>query len=269
MRALSLSLVSIVCCAGLTGCRTAAVDRFAGRIDQVLATGEPAYWVNAPGLPPAGNPNAWYRDLQVILDAKPEDAKSVAPLLAEHRAAILQAERDLLLDVQRAMEKNQSGAQKWSLLSLSCGLARKNSDIQFAADLGLTTLYARRPVIAFDALPFNLCIAKLCRECGIQDAQPRSANPRIDWSRLNVRALDAIDALVSANGFERRYTDVFQRVSLRVQDYPSRAAFVTAAVDGIAEKGRQLDRARPALIITLRDKTKLPEAQPAPDVSPD
>ena len=263
-RLLFSSLLGLCFGLGLAGCRTAAVDRFNGPVDPVLNAGEPAYWINPPGAQSAADPNAWYRELQVVLTEKPADEKAIGPLLDPRRAAIKEASTELLLEVQRAIEKKHAGNDKWSLLSMSCGRAKKSSDIQFTAELGLTPLYARRPVIAFDNEPLNLCITKLCRECGVLDSQPRLANPHIYWRKLNVCALDALDALIDENGLQRRYMDVFQRVNLRVQDYATRAQFVTAAAGEIAAKGRLLNAARPALIVTAKDTSSQPPPPPAP-----
>jgi hypothetical protein len=254
--------VALVMCSALlfaAGCRTAAVERHTGRVETAISAGEPPSLVRAPG---AEDP--WYRSLQVVLDEKPKDDKELESLVEQGKPAAKSATLEVLQEIQKAIDAQRKPSDKWSVLSMTCGKTRRGSELQFNADVVITNLYARRPTISFNNVPLDLCVAKLCRECGIQDSQPKGYNPRIYWSKLNVSAIEALEAILGSHGFERRFSDVNHHVTLRVQDYPTRAGFVEAASNAILEKGKLLNQARPALLVVPTERSSESKSEPKP-----
>jgi hypothetical protein len=252
--AIRLRLATVAFAAGvlalLSGCRTADVQRHTEQVQPTVTAGEPAYIIHSQ----PGKTEPWYRELQVVIDHKPESEKETESIVAEHKAEISDASVALLEEVRKAVDEKRKPTDKWSLISMTCGRPKKGPEIQFNTDVALTKLYARRPVIAFNNVPLDICIAKLSRETGMQDAQPRNYNPRIFWSKTNVTAFEAIDDILKQNGFEKRISDAFHRVTLRLQDYKTRGEFVEAAVENIINKGKALNEARPAIVVTPKEK---------------
>jgi hypothetical protein len=248
----------------ISGCRKAAVERLdtglgGTTVQTGLVAGEPAYLLR----PANQTTEPWYRPMQIVLDKKAADQKELDEQLSAAHAPIAAEMKKLIAEVDQAVQNRRKPNDRWSVLLLSCGRAKKVSDILFNADVGLTKLYAKRPVIAFNEMPLDLCIAKLSRESGIHDSQPRGFNPRVFWSKTNVSAIEAYEGVLSAHGFEHKFTDVGYKVSLRLQDYETRREFIDAAVEAIMVKGKALNEARPAITVTPRE-TPAPEA-PAVD----
>ncbi|MFH0938436.1 MAG: hypothetical protein V1899_04040 [Planctomycetota bacterium] len=256
--ALKFILLPGLLCA-LIGCRSAVVEKHSRNLETTVTFTEPSYIIQVAATDTA----PWYRELQIVLNQKPKDENELASLIKEHKPKARTAVLALLQEIKIGVEARRKPADKWSLYTLTCGRARRTTEISFTAEVVLTLLYVRRPVISFNNLPLDLCIAKLSRESGMQDSQPRAYNPRIYWSKENVSAVEAINAVLAANGFERRYTDTYHRITLRAQDFDNRTAFVEASAAMIVEKGRLLNQSRPAIIVTSKEKTSEP-ALPAP-----
>ena len=261
----ALAILGAVCLLFLSGCRKAAVERHSERVDTAIVVNEPAYLVKPKVV---DNP-PWHRELQVVLDQRPENEKEVEALLADHNPAIARAATILLEDIQTAVNAKRQPQDKWSVLSLSCGRTRKTTDIQIGVDVGLTKLYARRPVISFNNMPLDICIAKLSRDSGLQESQQRNFNPRIYWSKTNVSAYEAMEAILTAHGYERKYTDTHYKLALRAQDHASREALIDAVVQAVTEKGKALNAARAGIVVTPKEKEEPAAPPPAPAEKPD
>lgn len=253
-----LAVIAIL--AVCSGCRKASVEQQTRRIETALLAGEPPHFVRAASAAPETQP--WFADLQIVLDEKPKDEKELEVLLEQHKPAAKNAIAALLQDIKTAVDGQRREQDKWSLLSMSCGKPRRSHELQFSADVVLTTLYVRRPAISFNNVPLDLSIAKLCRECGIHDSQPRGYNPRIYWSRLNVSAFEAIEAILNAHGYTRRFSEISQQIALKLNDFASREEFVKAAAQAALDAGKLINQARPALIVTAKERQ--PETPPAP-----
>ncbi|HYF48178.1 MAG TPA: hypothetical protein VEJ63_02155 [Planctomycetota bacterium] len=248
-------LSSAFCLLAVPGCRKAAVERHAPGVEPVLSTGEPAYIIRTQP-PKASEP--WYRPYQAVLDKKPETDQELDQLVAEKKPGLKEPAQSLMTEVRRAVEAQRKENDRWSIIAMTLGRPRKGPDVQFTADVGLTKLFARRPVIAFNNVPLDLGIAKLARETGIQDSIPRNYNPRVYWTKNNVSAYEAIDEILKQHGYARRFTDTIYRVSLRLQDYKSKEEFVEAAVETMLARGKDLNAARPALVVTPVEKSEEP-----------
>lgn len=245
----------------LSGCKKAEVDPTRPAVDPHVTILDPAYVVGP--LPADKDKIPWFRSLQIVLDAKPEE-KELEAVLAPRKAEIEKEYVKLLEEIRDQAGARQKPGGKWSVLGVSIGRgARRPGDIQFAADVGLTKLFARRPSIAFNNVPVENCVAKLCREIGIQESQPRGHNPPVVWNKTDVSAYEAIDSILAAHKFQHRFKDTHYKILLRLQDYPTRAAFIAAVTDEILAKGEALNSARPGLIVTPQQKG--PETPPAPE----
>jgi hypothetical protein len=277
-RAHAATLSALACIAGvlliLGGCRKAAVEPSVPKVDTRTSAGEPSYIIKPAesATPPREH---WYKDYQVVLEHKPETDAEAEKLAAEKKTDIARAVAPLLEEIRASVEMQRKASDKWSLLALTIQRGKKPSDINLIAEIGLTSLYARRPVIAFNNMPLDLCIAKLCRESGIQDAQQRNFNPRVFWTKNNVSAMEALDAVLNSNGFERKLTDTYYRSNFRVQDYDTREELLKAVVDAVIERGATMNAARPAVVVTPKEKAPKPAEEapkkpaPQPDVKPD
>jgi len=277
----------------LCGCRKAAVEPYQTTLQTRVLVNEPAYVMR-----PANETQApWHRDLQVVFDSRPADEKEMNAILADRKPIVSQAEQDLLQQVQNAVQGRRKPTDKWSVLSLSIGRARKASDILFSTEVVLTKLYAKRPAVALDNLPLEMCVAKLAREADLVYAQPRGHNPFITWSRTDVSAFEAIQEILSAHGLEPRYKNADYKISLRIEDQPkskeaggktqdaarkdapeplplylTRADFVKAASDAILEKGNAINKAPAAVTVSQKEtpapppetKDKTPAPAPPP-----
>jgi len=175
-----------------------------------------------------------------------------------------------LNEISKAVEDQQHESDKWSILSLSAGRAKRANEIHFGADVGLTRLYSHRPVINIVSEPLDISVAKLAREAGIQDAQTRGHNPPITWEKNDVSAYDALEAIVPGHGFDVKFTNTFYHIDLKAQDYNSRKEFIDAMASAILAKGKDLNNIRAAVVVTPRVKgpdTAIGETRPV-DVKP-
>ena len=251
----------------VSGCRKAAVDKpdenLGGQVQTNVVIGEPAYLLR----PQNQAEEPWYRSFQVVLEKKAADEKELEEMVNAGKAPVLAETRKLLEELNDELQDRRKANDKWAVLTVTCGRGKKVNEIYINADVGLTKLYARRPVIAFNEMPLDLCVAKLSRESGIHDSQPRGYNPRVFWSKTNVSAIEAYDGVLKAHGFEYKFSDVGSKLSLRLQDFESRQAFIDGAIEAILAKGKALNSARPAIIVSPRE-APAPADTPAKDGKP-
>lgn len=242
-----------------SGCRKAEVDRTANTISPSLNAGDPAYI-----LKPKNEAKApWYREMQVIFDERPTDEKQLEAYLVENRGPITTASTALLKEIADNIESQRRPTDRWSLLTCWCGRTKKGGEITFIADVGLTKVFTRRPAMSFQELPLELAVAKLARESGITDSVPRGYSPKVTWSETDISVKEAYDSFLPKYGFERKYTNISARVTLRLQDYASRQDFITAATNGIVAEGKKLNSLRGGIIVTPKDTTPQTPAAPA------
>lgn len=253
--------VSLTVMAGVlisaSGCRKAEVERTANTITPSLNAGDPAYILK----PKNENKAPWYRDMQVVFDQRPEDEKQLETFLATNRAPVSEASNVLLKEIADSVETQRKPTDRWSLLTVWMGRTKKGGEITMIADVGLTKVFTRRPAMSFQELPLELAVAKLARESGITDSVPRGYSPKVTWSETDISVKEAYDSFLPKYGFERKYTNISGRVTLRLQDYASRQDFLTAASNGIVAEGKRLNSLRGGILVTPKDTT--PEA-PAP-----
>ena len=251
----SLLFFLCLCAVFLGGCRKAQTRLDSPQeIDAAINVKEPPYLIQ----PSADSLKNWYHGMQIILDHPPKDNKELQAQIEAHKPEAAAAILEVLSEIKNSATAMRKPTDKWCLLSLSCGRVKRNGeDLIFTAEVGLASLYAKRPVIAFDNMPLEFCVARLARECGIEDSQKKSYNPYINWSKTNVSPLEALESIVDAYGFTSKFTDVSFRFSLQLQDYALRQTFVESAVAGIMEKGRMLNVAHPGLIIMPKHPPKV------------
>jgi len=245
-----------------SGCRRAAVEQFDPSVETRVTITDPAVYVRPQSN--TGEKDPWYRELQVVLDKPAASEQELNAKLDEEKPRVNEGLKKLLDDVAAAVQSHKNPSDKWSVLAISCGKTKKVGDLQLTADVGLTRLYAKRPVIAFNDLPLELCIAKLSREAGLQESQPRGYNPQVNWSQTNVSVLEAFETVLSDHGFEHKLSDSFYKAAVRVQDFASRQEFVDGASAAILLKGKNMNAARPAILVTHKEKP----APPPPPAEP-
>ncbi|HYG78517.1 MAG TPA: hypothetical protein VEK08_26195 [Planctomycetota bacterium] len=238
-----------------SGCRKAAVDRYNPTITTTISASDPAVFVRSEN-----DSQPWYRELQVVLEKQAADEKDLNAKIEQKRPEVTEASTKLLVELDRMIQAEKNANDKWSALTLTLGKGRKQGEILFSADVGLTRLYAKRPAIAFNDLPLELCVAKLARESGLHESQPRGYNPTVNWGKTDVSAAEAYEGVLRSHGFEHKFTDTLHRVALRLQDYSSRKEFLDAAVEQIKAKGKLLNSARPAVQVWPIEKAPQPEA---------
>jgi len=250
-----LKRVSLTVVAGVlisaSGCRKADVERTANTITPSLNAGDPAYI-----LKPKNEVKApWYRDMQVVFDQRPEDEKQLETFLSENRAPVSEASSALLKEIADSVETQRKPADRWSLLTAWQGRTKKGGEVTMIADVGLTKVFTRRPAMSFQELPLELAVAKLARESGITDSVPRGYSPKVTWSETDISVKEAYDSFLPKYGFERKFTNISGRITLRLQDYASRQDFVTAATNGIVAEGKRLNALRGGIVVTPKDTT--------------
>jgi len=245
----------------LPGCKNVDVQPHAPAPDAGATPLDPPYVLK----PEFEETPPWYRNLQVVLEQKADETELKA-IINSNREAVSKAQRELMDEIRQAAEARRQGSDKWTIHALYAGRGTKRpADVMINADVGLTKMYSKRPAVSFNNVRLELCVAKLCREAEIYDMQPKGHNPLVQWSKSDVSAYEALEGILAAHGYEGRFTDILHRCSIRAQDYPTREAFVAAAADAILAKGKELNAARPALIVRLKETS--PPAKPA-DVKP-
>jgi hypothetical protein len=241
-------------CLLFSGCRRAEVEPHAPKVETRMTTGDPPYAMRRANDPP------WYSDLQVLMDERPADEKELQQHITEHREEVKAALLATLNEILKSVEDQRHESDKWSVLAMTAGRSKHANEIHFTADVGLTRLYAHRPVINITDVPLDLCIAKLCREAGIQDAQTRGHNPTINWEKNDVAAYDALQAIVPSHGFELKFANTFYHLEMKAQDYNSRKEFIDAISSAIMAKAKDLNNIRAAVVIAPRQKQEKTEA---------
>ena len=244
---------------GVWGCRTADVQPGKPQFDTDVKILEPAYAMRRPAEQP------WYSNMQVLLDEKPVDEKDLETRINDGKPEVRKNTEELLQEIENKIEAERKPNERWSIISVQCGRGKKPNEIHFEAEVGITKLYTRRPSIAISGVPMDICIAKLCRESEVQDAQPKGHNPLVNYDKQNVSAFDAIEAILKANGFDSKYSDTSYKFSYKAQDYTSRKEFVDTVTKAILTKGQTLNTVKSALIVTAhvkdKDAAKTPDAK--------
>ncbi len=237
---------------GVFGCRTADVQPGKPQFDTDIKILEPAYAMRRPKDTP------WYANMQVLLDEKPVDEKDLETKINEGKPTVRKNTEELLQEIENKIDEQRKGNERWSIISVQCGRGKKPNEIHFDAEVGLTKLYTRRPAIAISGVPMDICIAKLCRESEVQDAQPKGHNPLVNYDKQNVSAYDAIEAILKSNGFDSKYSDTSYKLTYKAQDYASRKEFVDAVTTAVLAKGQTLNGVKSALIVSphVKDPTK-------------
>lgn len=254
-RLAALAGVAVMAGLALPGCRRAQVDNPTEPLEPVLTVRQSPPGETPPAAPGAAAAGAWYRELFGEPLGQPGETPAADPRV---KAVIVEVEtprtlgQAFLAEIRRAVEAQRPGDAGWSLLrlELSAPAGRSSSASQLSADLGLTALYERRPVIAFEQQTLEQCVGYMARLAGLRYAQlGRAQNPLVTWRRENVTLYEALRALLDERGFKVRFTDAGLGLTLPLKDRKTRDAFVAAAVAEILNQGRKLDRGLPALLV--------------------
>jgi hypothetical protein len=261
-RRFGLLLIALPALLFPAGCRKAEVERTTNTVTPTIHAGAPAYVLR----PKTDSRIPWYREMQVVFNDRPADEKELESYITENEAPVQDAVKQLLKEIVDTVEAQRRPADKWSLISIWCGRVKKGGEITVIADVGLTRLFTPRPVIAFQDLPLELAVAKLARETGITDSLPRGYSPRVTWSATNISVKDAYDGFLQVYGFERKFTDVSGRVTVRIQDFATRPECKNAVTDAIVAEGRRLNAAKGGIIVTPVDTT--PKTEPVAPAAP-
>jgi hypothetical protein len=248
-------LLLAVLALGICGCRTADVKPGKPEFDTDVKILEPAYAMRRASEAP------WYAGMQVLLDEKPVDEKDLTSKISDGKPEVRKNTEELLQEIENKIDEQRKN-EKWSIIAVQCGRGKKPNEIHFEAEVGITKLYTRRPSIVINGVPMDICVAKLCRESEVQDAQPKGHNPLVSYEKKNVSAYEAIDTILKTNGFDLKYSDTSYKVSFKAQDYASRKEFVDAVTQAILTKGRALNSVKPALVVSQHVKET-----PKPDES--
>ena len=250
LRALCISVATV---ALLAGCQRAEVGRAErDEVQPAMVVREPPVYVK----PPKSAETSWIDELRLQVDVPPAGPGPRAALVAERGQPVAKATAVLLETVRAAVEIRRKNSDKWSIVELSCGKARRSNELVFSAEVGLTKLYAKRRSITFTRVPLELCVAQLARESGISQTEVRSYNPIMTWQQNNVSAFEAIEALAASRDFDVKYTDAHFQVWLEPEKFKTQAQFVEAAVEAILQRGRVLNTGRPVVLATPRARAK-------------
>lgn len=208
----------------------------------------------------------WHEDLLVVLPSRPKGAEELKAAVAEHRGPAITAAEGLGREIDHACREILEKEGRWSVVDVSVGdsVSRHKGLIPVRVDIGLRTLYAYRPEIAFQDVPFDRVMTTLATQAGMRHGQAKYGNPLVSWRRQNVTTLDAIDAIADAHGFMRRYAGVTARIALQAREYETREAFFKALAAETEKAVANLARDVPAVLISPKTKTPKPEA---PDVA--
>jgi hypothetical protein len=272
------------------GCRRARVDKPTEPVEPSVQVSQlpppPKAAKAAPGATPAATP--WHRELLTGEDARPAmvvempgvsspaaeagakepEAKAGAPSAEPKSAAPAYGPgpAGLLEEIRAGIETRRNLQAKWSLLRLELSAPKPRNALQLAADVGVTSLYARRAEIAFERVPIEQCLTRLAKMAGMHYAQNvRVQNPLITWRRENVTVYAAIEAILQEHGFVPRYVSAGARLTFEPGDYPSREKFVAEAIAGVLRQGEKIEKGMPAVVVAPREA---PKAPPAPSTPP-
>jgi len=270
------------------GCRRARVDQPTEPVEPNVRIGElpaPPKAKAAPGATPPAPP--WHRELLTGEDLRPAvvvEMPGVSSPVAEAGAKEPDAKAEtqgagagsaapaygpgaagLLEEIRSTIETRRSPQAKWSLLRLELSAPKTRAVLQLAADVGVTSLYARRAEIAFEQVPIEQCLTRLAKMGGLRYAQNvRVQNPLITWRRENVSVYTAIETLLNEHGFAPRYVGAGARLTFEPGDYPNREKFVADVIDGVLKHGAKIDKGLPAVVVGPREAPKTPPAPSSP-----
>jgi hypothetical protein len=266
----------------LTGCRRARVDRPTEPVEPSVQVGElpapPKVKTPAGTTPPAP---PWYQELLTGEDLRPavvvempgvsspapeaggkEPEAKAEPPGAEGKSAAPAygpGALGLLEEIRSAIGTRRNPQATWSLLRLQ--LSGRGALLQLTADVGVTSLYARRAEIAFERVPIEQCLTRLAKMGGLRYAQnARVQNPLITWRRENVSVYTAIEALLNEHGFAPRYVGAGSRLTFEPRDYPSRERLVADVTSEVLKRGAKLDKGLPAVVVGPKEAPKAPPA---------
>jgi hypothetical protein len=270
--------------AGPSGCKRSHVERTTEPVEttvQVGALPEPPKTTTAPaGVTPPAPP--WHRELLTGEDARPAvvvempgvsapDPKSNATE-GESKAPESEAPEPrryglgaagLLDEIRAGVEAKRTANARWNLLrlELSARGPRGHAVLQVLADVGLSTLYAKRSEIVFERMRLEECLTRLAKMAGLRYAQTaRVQNPLITWRRENESVYTAVETLATEHGFTLRYSGTGTRLTYEPKDYESREKLVAAVLTGIFKQAGKIEKDIPVLIVTPKIAPPTPPA---------
>jgi hypothetical protein len=284
VRPLFVFLLVVLCGTCVHGCRKA-------KIDAPTVSLEPAVSVGAlPEGKPSGKGSAWYQGLMPTAapevkvedrqksknkkepdkdrpwapidtptelpkpDSPPEKKPEKAIETPPTTAASARADAQVLVDeLRERIEAERKGKATWNLLRLELYGAGsdKGKTLALLVDVGLSSLYAARPEILFEQLPFEDCMNRLARMSGLRYAQmDRIGNPLVTWRGENVSVYDAVQAITAQHGFSARFVAAGTRFTFPLAKYTTREKFIEEVTSAVREQGKQMEQGLPTLLIS-------------------
>lgn len=256
---LNATALALVCAAALSGCgRRKVVEDPTAAVQARIQVTQLPYAFQSEMLH-AGR--TWHEDLLVVLPSRPKDAEELKAAVAEHRGPARTAAEGLARDIDHACSQALEKEERWSVVDVTIGdsVSRHKGLIPVHVDLGLRALYAYRPEIAFQDVPFDRVMTTLATQAGMRHGQEKLNNPLVSWRRRNVTTLDAIDAIAAAHGFKRRYVGVTARITLQAREFETREAFFKTLNAETEKAVANLARDVPAVLILPNPKPDKPE----------
>jgi hypothetical protein len=278
----------VLCGACVYGCRKAKIDAPTVSLEPAVSVGalpeskpsgkQPAWY---QGLMPTAAPEAKVEDRQKSKDKKESDKdRPWAPIdtptelpkpdkpsekkpekepeTPPTTAAAARADAQVLVDeLRERIESERKGKATWNLLRLELYGAGsdKGKTLTLMADVGLSSLYAARPEILFEQLPFEDCMNRLARMAGLRYAQlERIGNPLVTWRGENVSTYDAVQAIAAQHGFSARFVAAGTRFTFPLAKYATREKFVEEVTSAVRENGKQMEQGFPTLLISPASK---------------
>ena len=206
------------------------------------------------GVADTGNEPPWY--LPYMAAPAPAEVLDASgnPVAVEAPRAVAPASAGAVLDAIRSqVESQRKETAKWSLLLLEAYPEdpKKGGALEVRVDLGLTRLYSKYPLIAFDHLQLEQAVTKLCVQAEIRVVpMPKLNNPYVTYRKENVSMYEALNTMAESNGFGIHFAGVGGRLYWRAKDFSSRESFIREVVNAVFARGDLLDRDVPALRMT-------------------
>lgn len=243
------------------GCGRGRVGSGPQPVETLVEVGEPSYVVRA--LKRQGETNgrketpSWVRRLQVVLEKEPGGPAALKKAYELYRGPAYRENTDLLKKLHELVSANRPAGASWDLLELRTGFKKpRRGRPRVTVGVGLRKVFGLRSEIVFEKIPLDVCIAKLARWGGIKDAQGRSYNPKVWWRKENINIKTAVDEVLAANGFDRRWSGVDIWRVLYPDEYSSREEFLKGAARVLLDAGRSLESDIPAVVVLPRVRKK-------------
>jgi hypothetical protein len=226
-------------------------------IDTLIEIGEPAYITEngkkSVGADHGENPSGWHRRLLVTLAREPAGTEALAQAYSLHRGPAYRECTQLMKRLRETINANRPDAAEWDVLEMRIGKPKpQRGRTAVVLTVGLRALYGKHAEIVFEKMPLDLCVLRMAKWAGLQDAQAKGYNPKVWWRKENVSVRTAMDEILRGNGFERRYAGVEEMRVLYPDEYASPEEFLKSATGVVLDMGRSLESGIPTVIVLPR-----------------